>query len=160
MCLWVCLSVYIYIRAHAPWLRVATYVYVSAHMSRMKYCFYTTFHQAKKTQDLHHSYKKLASTRIFKTWMLLKQLRKNNLRYQTVLKILFFKNVFSCFVFVFFFCGFFLCFFFFLIFKKTQNMHSYQQYVKQPEKKKQTNKQNSVYCSCRNWKIKFKRWKL
>lgn len=56
--------------------------------------------------------------------MLLKQLRKNNLRYQTVLKILFFKNVFSCFV------------FFFLIFKKTQNMHSYQHYVKQPEKKK------------------------
>lgn len=72
--------------------------------------------------------------------MLLKQLRKNNLRYQTVLKILFFKNVFSCFVFVFFFCGFFLCFFFFLIFKKTQNMHSYQQYVKKPEKK-ETNKQ-------------------
>lgn len=66
------------------------------------------------------------------------------LHYQTVLKILFFKNVFSCFV-----------FFYFLIFKKTQNMHSYQHYVKQPEKKKV-----SVYCSCSNWKIKFKRWKL
>lgn len=128
MCVCVCFCVNIHTYAHTccP-LCVTTYVSVYAHMSRMKYCFYTTFHQAKKTQDLHHSYKKLASTRIFKTRMLLKQLRKNNLRYQTVLKILFFKNVFSCFV-----------FFIFLIFKKTQNMHSYQHYVKQPKKKKKS----------------------